>query len=282
VLSEHPAAQKGERFFGFFPNASHLIIEAQDHPEGLVDAAPHRSAHAPIYRQYARCSTDAFYTRETEDLMLLLRGLFLTSFLVEDFVDNGVDAERLIISSASSKTSIALAFQAAQRGKLEVVGLTSKRNLEFVEGLGLYDEVIEYSDLETLAVGRPAVFVDMAGNADVNLRLHTHLGDSLRYHCSVGATHWQDREGETVLPGVAPVFFFAPGQIGKRAKDWGPEGLQKRMVEGWQRFRDGASDWLTVCHHFGMDDAANGQAEVRTGVASPDHGYILSLWEDPS
>jgi hypothetical protein len=47
-----------------------------------------------------------------EDLMPILRPLYATSWLIEDFLreNNHFGAQDVIISSASSKTSYALAF----------------------------------------------------------------------------------------------------------------------------------------------------------------------------
>jgi hypothetical protein len=42
-----------------------------------------------------------------------------------------------LISSASSKTAIGAAFLLAQREGVELVGVTSPRSAEFVEGLGI-------------------------------------------------------------------------------------------------------------------------------------------------
>jgi len=275
-------AEPGERFFGFFPMATHLLIQAEANHDGLVDVSPHRAQHAPVYRQYTRASTDPFYTLEGEDRMLLLRGLFLTSFLVDDYVadHDGFGAKRLIISSASSKTSIALAFQASQRDGLEVVGLTSPSNAAFVRGLGDYDRVVEYDALETLEAGVPSVFVDMAGDAEVGRRLHVHLGDALRFHSSVGATHWESGGAQGEVPGVAPEFFFAPAQIVKRTQDWGPGKLQEKMAGDWARFREGSKSWLEVVRRSGPEPVAEIYTRTLENRTPPREGQILSLWTD--
>jgi len=282
LRSAHPEAREGERFFGFYPMATHLLIQAEANHDGLVDTIAHRSGHAPIYRQYARTSTDPFYTAESEDVLMLLRGLFLTSFLVDDFVaDNDYfGAKRLLISSASSKTSIALAFQASQREGLEVVGLTSPGHLDFVTGLGFYDRVVPYADLESLDAAIPSVFVDMAGNNDVVRRLHDHLRDALRYHSVVGATHWEAGGSNEGLAGPEPVFFFAPGQVGKRAKEWGPAKLQQSLAEGWARFRESAKGWIEVQRHAGPEALTEVYAQTLAGKAFPHQGNVLSLWTD--
>src|SRR5262249_13763572 len=138
-------------------------------------------------------------------------------------------ARTVLISSASSKTSIALAWQVSRAGRAKAVGLTSARNLDFVKGLGFYDEVRTYDEIDSLPASA-AAFVDMAGSADVVRAIHTHYGPQLKVSCTVGATHWSDANlgGVSNLPGPKPEFFFAPAQIQKRVKDWGADGFQQR------------------------------------------------------
>ena len=55
IASRHPSISEGERLFGYFPMATHLVIEATDvSKRGLRDAAAHRQGVAPVYNAYAR------------------------------------------------------------------------------------------------------------------------------------------------------------------------------------------------------------------------------------
>jgi hypothetical protein len=59
IASRHPSISEGERLFGYFPMATHLVIEATDvSKRGLRDAAAHRHGVAPVYNAYARVSGD--------------------------------------------------------------------------------------------------------------------------------------------------------------------------------------------------------------------------------
>ena len=82
----------------------------------IMDAAPHRAGLVPVYAQYLPTTGDAIYAARREDQILLMRGLFMTSFLADDFLadQDYRGARSVLISSASSKTSIALAFQVKQ------------------------------------------------------------------------------------------------------------------------------------------------------------------------
>src|SRR5258708_26431980 len=54
IASKHPNITEGERLFGYFPMATHLVIEAADvSKRGLRDAAAHRQGGSPVYNPYA-------------------------------------------------------------------------------------------------------------------------------------------------------------------------------------------------------------------------------------
>ena len=282
IRSEHPDVIEGERYFGFFPMSHHLVVQASSvNPTSFSDAAPQRSDTAPVYRQYMNSKHDAMYREDREDQMLLLRGLFMTSFLVDDFIEDNdfFGAQDFVISSASSKTAIALATLLAQRSRGRVIGLTSPRNRDFVESLSGYDEVVVYAEIKSLASDVPVVFIDHSGDGEVVDTLHHHLGDNLKYSCMVGGTHWDSSNRSNDLPGARPTFFFAPAQIQKRAQEWGPAGFQERLGDAWHRFDASSDAWLEVQRGAGAADLERVYQDILDGRAQPHHGHVLSLWD---
>jgi len=272
VESRHPEVAVGTRCFGFFPMASELVVDARPSGDRLVDAAPHRAQHAPVYRSYVPTGADPLHAPAREDEILLLRGLFLTSFLIDDFLAEVAfpAADLAIVTSASSKTSIALAHLLSRREGVRVVGLTSARNETFVRGLGCYDEVVGYDGIGSIEHPGRAVLVDMAGDADVVARVHERFGDRLLHSATVGATHWESKPRSGTLPGPAPEFFFAPARIVKRSADWGPGGVDSRLGLAWQDFLPFVDTWLRVERHVGPEalerlwlDALGGRLDPR-------------------
>ena len=60
-------------------------------PHGFTDGAAHRAALPAAYQRYALTASDPLYRGGTEDLQMLLRPLFLTSFLIDDqLADTGL------------------------------------------------------------------------------------------------------------------------------------------------------------------------------------------------
>lgn len=278
----------GERLYGYWPMSTHLVLKpTKVKDKGFTDGAAHRQELHAVYNQYSRVSADPGYDAATEDQQMLLRPLFVTSFILDDFfADNDFfGARRLILSSASSKTAFGLAFLLHNNrpGDVEVVGLTSPGNVNFVEGLGIYDKVVTYDEIETLEADTPSAYVDMSGNANVLTNVHTHLNDSLKYSCLVGGTHWDQLGGgfgeRDEMPGAKPQGFFAPDQIKKRNSDWGPEGLQRRINDAWQQFLGPVGGWLTVVHGHGRETVETVYTEMLNGRVKPDTAYVLSLHE---
>src|SRR5436190_14089171 len=151
--SEAEGVEPGARLYGYVPPSSHLIVMPADADEhGFVDAAPHRAALPSTYQRYLLTDADPFHRADTEEMQMLLRPLFFTSFLIDDqLADDGLVARGpIVISSASSKTAIAAAFMLSQRDGVDLVALTSPRSAEFVEGLEIYDRTVTYDAIDSL------------------------------------------------------------------------------------------------------------------------------------
>jgi len=257
-----------------------LVIQAEEvSPAGFVDGVAHRRKHAQAYRQYTSVAADPIYEAQREDQIMLLRGLFMTSFLVDSFLadNDGFGAKTYVVGSASSKTAIALAFLLSRQERGRVVGVTSPRNREFVKSLGFYDDAVLYDDVGSLAADAPTVFVDHSGDGDFVNALHQHLGDALRYSCIVGATHWNAAPRAEGLPGAKPTFFFAPGEIKNRIDAWGPAGFQQRLGEGWRGFCDSSDAWLRIARGAGPKEVERVYLSVLRGESSPSEGHVLSM-----
>jgi hypothetical protein len=271
---------EGRRAFGYLPPSSQLVVTPIVNDGGFIDGAAHRAPLPAVYQSYSFTDADPFYRVETEALQMLLRPLFFTSFLIDDqLADDGL-TERgpILISSASSKTAIAAAFPLSRRPGTTLVGLTSPGNRAFVEGLGIYDRVIAYEEIDSLDRG-PATYVDVAGDGQVRHAVHTHFGDQLLASVTVGVTHWEEigAAPATELPGPHPAFFFAPDRIVKRSKDWGSDGLEARVADAWRPFCEWAGGWLEVIPGEGFDAVRSAYLEVLDGGVAPNRAHVLTL-----
>ncbi len=290
VESLAPGVAVGQRVYGYLPAGTHLVVEAaRVSARGFADGAAHRQELAAIYNQYNFCADTP--DPQPDGLRAVLQPLFMTAFLLDDHLaDNQFfGARQLLLSSASSKTSMATAHRLALRrgtpGHPRVVGLTSAQNLAFVQGLGCYDGALVYGDVATLDAGTPTVYVDFAGSASVRSAVHHHFGDQLRFSSAIGGTHWADLGPGTALPGARPTLFFAPSQAAQRSaappQGWGREVLEQRMGQAWNTFVERASGgpepWVQVHAQQGGDALLAGYAALLNGSADPRQGLFFSL-----
>ncbi|MBS0445693.1 MAG: DUF2855 family protein [Proteobacteria bacterium] len=278
----------GERYYGYWPMADAVdLTPARVGESGFVDAAPHRRELHALYNQYLRCSADPGYDPAQEAEQALLRPLFFTSFLIDDFLADNDDfgARAVVIASASSKTAYGTAFCLKRRDGPAVVGLTSAANRAYTQRLGCYDRVLAYDDLDELDANVPSVYVDMSGHAALRGEVHRRYGDRLTYSCAVGGTHWDELGSGQGLPGPKPTLFFAPAQVAKRRADWGAAALQQRLADAWRAFMVPVTDprdpWLRVVRGTGRQAVEEVYLALLDGRARPEEGHVLepSSWQ---
>jgi hypothetical protein len=267
----------GARLYGYFPSASHIVVTPGRVDErGFREVSEHRSKLPSPYNNYVLTTTDAAYEADEEDLLILYRPLFWTSYMLADQMEDNANfgASVIALSSASSKTAYAAAYLMQGTGP-EIVGLTSRGNVEFTESLGCYDRVIAYDDVTDLDASVPTAYLDVAGNADLRARLRAHLGDKLVHDAVVGVTH-QERGGGAVRdPNTS--FFFAPDQMRKRTGEWGRPALDAKFAEAWHRFAPVVAGWVDIVTHEGPDALREVWLEVLAGRAVPRIGHVLVL-----
>ncbi len=277
--SDAEGVEPGRRVYGYLPPSSHLLVTPADANEwGFADGSSHREPLPSAYQRYLVTDGDLFYRPQTEATQMLLRPLFYTSFLIDDqLADDGL-TERgpILISSASAKTSLAAAFMLTQRQGVELIGLTSRRSVAFVEGLGIYGDVVSYHAIDSLE-RRPASYVDVSGDAEVRAAVHSHFGDQLAHSMAVGLTHWEELGGGGGLPGPQPKFFFAPKRIVKRTADWGGVGLERRVAEAWHPFCEWIEGWLEIERGEGFDAVERVYLDVLEGRVDPKTAHVLAL-----
>ena len=251
VKSNEAGLVLGDRFYGYFPMSHTLIVSPEKiSSRGFTDSAKHRADLPVVYNQYSRVAPANGFDPAFDNHKMVYVPLFTTSFILDDFFADNQDfsATTLVIGSASSKTAFGMAFMLKRAGRVRTIGLTSQANLSFVEGLGLYDQVKTYDELESIDASQATAYIDMSGNSEVLVRVHNHFADNLVASCAVGITHWKSREEKKLaeLPGAKPQMFFAPTQIVKRIKDWGPAEYQSKLNKATDAFFAEVDSWVTI------------------------------------
>ena len=152
VVESKSALEVGQRFYGYLPMGTELVVQpGRVDARGFTDLAEHRAPMAAAYNRYSNTASDPTYRADREAHQMVLWPLFMTSFMIDDFLGQSVlsdpEVTTVVLSSASSKTAIGAAFLTALRPDIHVVGVTSKGNASFVNDLGCYSSVVTYDDV---------------------------------------------------------------------------------------------------------------------------------------
>lgn len=274
IMSNAEGVEVGERFYGYYPIASHIRMKAvRVKRRGFYDGSEHRLSLTSAYNQYMRCSADAAYLPAMENHQMLVRPLFITSFMGADFLQDNdfFGARQVIVSSASSKTAYGTAFCLMDKYDVSLIGLTSAGNKAFVDGLGCYHQSTTYEQVDSLRADVPTLYLDFSGNEDLRAKVHFHFGDFLVYDCFAGSAQNTSFLRDTGLPGPKPEFYFAPVQIRKRNNDWGHDVVNQRFNAAQLDF----IGWVSDERHLRMDIAdSEGYEEARRLIRNLHDGWI--------
>ena len=221
--------------------------------------------------------------------------------------------------SASAKTAFASAYCLKRRfakdpakfGGAKIIGLTSKRNVAFTKGLGLYDVVLEYStfaESEHVNVqgDEKWVFLDVAGNDDLNHRLNQHFiaaGAKSKLVAAVmlgvttlapAAATKASSVGLMTLPdaastdsAAAPVdeklkletFFTVEWLTYRRAHSLTVEQIATVQAEAWGALMKDGRGWVRLERVYGPDNVKREYEKIGKQGLGPEVGQIWSLWE---
>jgi|TARA_B110000908_G_scaffold125538_1_gene147180 hypothetical protein len=170
--SNHPDIQEGSTYYGFWPLAAYCVRSVCD----VDDQAFVAYLNLPTFSgpkewlklikmeddsnamdNYEYMKIGITYARELEDM-------------------NYFDAERLVISSASSASGQIIAMCLKELNpSFTVIGLTSERNLEFVKQFSYFDEVYPYDEIKSGPNANKSLYFDALGWESVTKDVFEHF-----------------------------------------------------------------------------------------------------------
>ena len=266
----------GSRFYGYYPLAETLDVTPRKTATGFIDTAPHRAAKAVLYNVYTDVTADPVYDANFEPEQTLFRPLYGTGWWAADCVQHA-HARSVVLSSASSKTALATAHQLRNLGGVEVIGLTSPGNAEYVRESGLYHRTVLYADAGALDVQAPVTFVDFLGRAELTATVHRTLGAKLTRSIIIGVTDWAASRGAPTEPlsGPKPEFFFVPTYAAERLKT-DPQ-LGPVMQRDLRNFYPASHAFVAVQRLTGADAIQAAWSRLAAGDVPPREGLVLSF-----
>jgi hypothetical protein len=272
----------GDRFYGYWPMSSRVTLQVAAGAGGLVESSAARASLPAVYNRYLRALPQTGFPPEHDDAAAVVRPLFLTGWLIADSLAGVAwhGADVAVLTSASSRTACCTASAIRDHDDPPfLIGLTSASRVASTAGLGLYDEVLAYDQVDALPRDRGIVLVDIAGNSRIRAGIHQMTRDVLRASIMVGATHWTragfDGSG---LPGPEPVLFFAPSVAGERAAALGPTAFARLIGAAWSTFAVArVPELIEVRHAAGVDALAKAYASFVEGNVDPREGLVFTL-----
>lgn len=268
VVAGDPAlAPVGARFAGYLPMATHVVVHAVAAPPGLQDISAERAGMLPMYRQLRRIDTDPTWREDLVDAEVLMLPVYPTAGLLGDDLRRA-GATHVVISSASSKTSLGVGRLLVERG-VHVTGLSARARVQTAASVGAYDQVLPYDDLAALPVAESTTYVDVAGDPAIVRAVAERLGTALTRHIALGGTRLAALGGlpapDPTLPGP-PAVQFSVGQreidlterLGRAAVDQIEQSARRTLVP-W------AGKSLTVHHVDGLEAAGDTWKRIGSG-----------------
>ena len=277
----HPEIQPGERLYGYWPIGQvATLTPGRVSPGRFSEGSAHRAGLPQIYNDYLRLGrVDAAPQDEAyKSLFLPLAG---TSYGLADWLamEGFKGAGRVLLTSASSKTSIGTAFLLREReGAPRVTGLTSGRNEAVTARVGVYDEVLTYDALQDLDPSVPTVIVDMAGDGALSARLHEHLGANMLHNAVVGAAHPDAARRAPGMNDDRTALFFMPAYAAERAKAT-KGAFPRELMSAATRVAEHAKSWMRLTEARTEAEVTALWEQVRAGQLAPDEGGVLRLRE---
>ena len=198
VESKTPGVVVGEKCYGYFPMGN--FFKNYSHPSiacgfFLTQLPTDQSCRPFTITTSERIKIRAFPWNGNPifpSSVPFLQPPFLNYYFLQE--NDFFSAKNLILTSASSKTALGLAFMMSEKKQdhiLNIIGLTSPSNVEFVTNTGFYDEVIAYDHVRNELSYEDSLVVDLAGNGRLLSLIHEALDEKLLYISRIGLADWQ-------------------------------------------------------------------------------------------
>merc|ERR1719188_1654307 len=220
-----------------------------------------------------------------EDWKAVTKELYTMAFYMDEqlLVDTGM-FNSVLISCASSKTALALAYCLRMRDMRCVAGLTSQEHLEFVKSTDLYHEVYTYDNLSSLSSQNQIVYMDFKCDEALREEIGQMLGTNLMYTLKIGPSVFQKKAKDQMFEkrhGKQAVFDEASwrerrkmvAEVTKTDRNDRLKYSQTAFIERLQRS-------VKLRHVSGSEAFAQMYERVYCNESSPAEAHVCSLHEN--
>merc|ERR1712176_634393 len=197
-------------------------------------------------------------------------------------VDTGM-INSVIISCASSKTALALAYCLRMREMRYVVGLTSQEHLDFVNAADLYHEVFTYDQADELPNDRTIVYMDFKCDGELRQRITLRMGTNLMYNMVLGPAVFQKRMKDQVFEKRAREVLFDESSWRERRRmvaEVTKTGRNEKLRYSFPAFVERMRKHIKLRRVSGEAAFKDMYESVYCNTSLPSEAFICSLHED--
>lgn len=307
--SLHPKVPVGTRLYGLVPPCQYHIQKVMraipaskngDPPlvEFDMDRMPYNLRR---FQEYEVLQDGAHQDTEMEDWIIATKEIYTMAFYMDEqlLVDTG-QINSVIISCASSKTAMALAYCLRMRGGVSieremscVVGLTSKEHLEFVKSTDLYHEVYTYDDLDNIPNDKTIVYMDFKCDGAIRQALTLRMGTNLMYNMVLGPAVFQKKMKDQLFEKRAREILFDESSWRERRRmvaEVTKTGRNEKLKYSYKAFVERMQKLMKLKHVSEPESLRKMYDAIYSNQASPSEAFICSmhpkefvgeqLWED--
>merc|ERR1712176_1236030 len=189
----------------------------------------------------------------------------------------------VIISCASSKTALALAYCLRMREMRYVVGLTSKEHIDFVKSTDLYHDVFTYDEVDSLPNNHTNVYMDFKCDGELRQKITLRMSTNLMYNMVLGPAVFQKRMKDQLFEKRAREILFDESSWRERRRmvaEVTKTGRNEKLRYSYKGFVERLHRHIKLRHVCDPDGIKRRYDAIYSNAAPPDEACICTLHED--
>jgi len=287
--STHPKVAVGTRLYGLVPPARYQVqpVGGTIPPGKKGEPAMVELAMEEIpfnLRRFQEMEVSEGLEPHLEDWIVATKEIYTMAYYMDEqlLVDTGM-ISCVLISCASAKTALALAFCLRMRDMRYVFGLTSKEHLEFARSTDLYHEVFTYDDVDSLPNTHTVVYMDFKCDGELRQQITLRMGTNLMYNMVIGPAVFQKKMKDQVFEKRAREVLFDESSWRERRRmvaEVTKTGRNEKLKHSYQAFIDRMKKIIAVKHVKSVDGFAAMYDSLYSNAASPSDVHVCCFHED--
>jgi hypothetical protein len=288
VESAHPKVAVGTRLYGLVPPSKYEVQSVSGFIKGskgepsivemeMGENVPYNMRRFQEMEVVEGNNDDPV----VEDWRIVVKEIYTMAFYMDEqlLVETGM-INSVIISCASSKTALALAYCLRMREMRYVVGFTSKEHLDFVKSTGLYHDVFCYDDVDKLPTDHTVVYMDFKCDGELRQRITLKMGTNLMYNMVVGPAAFQKRQKDQIFEKRARQVLFDEATWRERRRmvaEVTKTGRNEKLKYSYKSFVERMKQYIKLRHTNGAGALTKMYDNVYSNTASPSEAFVCSL-----